>query len=120
MNVHDEAYSVEFAAGLFRGSATLWWQNLIETHGEGAIQSWKDFTDLAEGQFGAANDRQKARDELARLVQHASVEDYTTKFMELKTRIKGISDDECLDRYKQGLKAAVRLDVERANPQSLQ
>ena len=28
--------------------------------------------------------------------------------------------DECLDRYKRGLKAAVRLDVERANPQSLQ
>ena len=40
--------------------------------------------------------------------------------MDLKTRIKGISDDECLDRYKRGLKAAVRLDVERANPQVLQ
>ena len=67
-----------------------------------------------------ANDRQKARDELARLVQWTSVEDYTGKFMELKTRIKGISDDECLDRYKRGLKTAVRLDVERANPQDLQ
>ena len=40
--------------------------------------------------------------------------------MDLKTRIKGISDDECLDRYKRGLKPAVRLDVERANPLDLQ
>ena len=74
----------------------------------------------AEAQFGVANDRQKARDELARLVQKTSVEDYTAKFMDLKTRIKGISDDECLDRYKRGLKPAVRLDVERANPLDLQ
>ena len=40
--------------------------------------------------------------------------------MDLKTRIRGISDDECLDQYKRGLKAAVGLDVERANPQDLQ
>ena len=120
MNVQDEAYCVEFAATQFRGSAALWWQNLVETHGEGVVQTWQEFINAAEVQFGAANDRQKARDELARLVQRASVEDYTTKFMEVKTRIKGISDDECLDRYKRGLKAAVRLDVERANPQSLQ
>ena len=33
MNVHDEAYSVEFVAGLFRGSAALWWQNLIGGRG---------------------------------------------------------------------------------------
>ena len=48
------------------------------------------------------------------------MEDYTAKFMDLKTRIRGISDDECLDRYKRGLKPAVRLDVERANPLDLQ
>ena len=40
--------------------------------------------------------------------------------MDLKTRIKGINNDECLDRYKRGLKMVVRLDVERANPQDLQ
>ena len=40
--------------------------------------------------------------------------------MDLKTCAKGISDDECLDRYKKGLKVAVQLDMERANPQDLQ
>ena len=40
--------------------------------------------------------------------------------MDLKTCVKGISDDECLDRYKRGLKAVARLDVERTNPQDLQ
>ena len=120
MHVQDEAYCVEFAAGLFRGTAALWWQNLVETHGYGAIQTWQEFILAAEAQFGVANDRQKARDELARLVQKASVEDYTAKFMDLKTRIRGISDDECLDRFKRGLKPAVRLDVERANPLDLQ
>ena len=100
MQVQDEAYCVEFAAALFRGTAALWWQNLIETNGYGAVHTWQDFILAAEAQFGVANDRQKARDELARLVQKTSVEDYTAKFMDLKTRIKGISDDECLDRYK--------------------
>ena len=76
MNVHDEAYCVEFAANQFWGPAALWWQNLIETHGEGAVQTWQKFVNAAEGQFGVANDRQKARDELARLVQKTSVEDY--------------------------------------------
>ena len=120
MHVDDKAYCVEFAANQFKGPAVLWWQNLIETHGEGAVQTWREFVNAAEGQFGVANDRQKARDELARLVQKTSVEDYAGRFMDLKTRIKGISDDECLDRFKRGLKAAVRLDVERANPQDLQ
>ena len=48
------------------------------------------------------------------------MEDYAGKFMDLKTRIPGISDDKCLDRFKRGLKPAVRLDVERANPLDLQ
>ena len=68
MNVHDKAYCVEFAASQFRGTSGLWWQNMIQTHGEGAIQTWQEFVNDAEGQFGVANDRQKARDELARLV----------------------------------------------------
>ena len=93
---------------------------MVETHGEGVVQTWQEFINTAEGQFGVANDRQKARDELAKLVQRTSVEDYIGIFTDLKTRIKGISDDECLDRYKHGLKAAVWLDVERANPQDLQ
>lgn len=120
MNVHDKAYCVEFAASQFRGSAALWWQNLVETHGEGVIQTWHEFINAAEGQFGVTNGWQKARDELARLVQKTSVEDYTGKFMYLKMHINGISDDECLDRYKRGLKVAVRLDVKRVNPQDLQ
>ena len=69
MCVQDEAYCVKFAATQFRGIAALWWQNLVETHEEGAVQTWQEFVNGAEGQFGAANDRQKARDELARLVQ---------------------------------------------------
>ena len=77
MNVHDEAYCVEFAASQFRGTAGLWWQNMVQTHGEGAIRTWQEFVNAAEGQFGVANDRQKSRDELARLVQKTSVEDYT-------------------------------------------
>ena len=93
---------------------------MVETHGEGAVQTWQEFVNAAESQFGATNDRQKARDELARLVQKTSVEDYAGKFKDLKTRIKGISDDECLDRFKRGLKAVVQLDVERANLQDLQ
>ena len=75
MHVHDKAYCIEFATSQFQGSAALWWQNLIETHGEGAIQTWQDFVNAAKGQFSIANDRQKARDELARLVQKTSVED---------------------------------------------
>ena len=93
---------------------------MIKTHGEGAVQTWREFVNTAEGQFGVTNDRQKARDELARLVQKTSVEDYAARFMDLKTRIQGISDDECLDRFKRGLKSAVRLDVGRANPRNPQ
>ena len=29
MHVHDEAYCVEFAASQLRGTAGLWWQNLV-------------------------------------------------------------------------------------------
>ena len=49
MHVDDEAYYVEFAANQFRGPAALWWQNLIEMHGEGAVQTWREFVNAAEG-----------------------------------------------------------------------
>ena len=49
MRVHDKAYCVEFAANQFRGTAALWWQNLIQEHGEGAIQTWQEFVNTAEG-----------------------------------------------------------------------
>ena len=57
MCVQDEAYCVKFAASQFRGTAALWWQNVVETHGEGAVQTWQEFVNAAESQFGAANDR---------------------------------------------------------------
>ena len=56
MHIQDEAYCVKFAASQFRGTAALWWQNLVETHGEGAVQTWQEFINATGGQFGVAND----------------------------------------------------------------
>ena len=53
------------------------------------MQTWREFVHAAEGQFGVANDRQKARDELARLVQKTSVEDYAAKFRKLTILLIG-------------------------------
>ena len=120
VGMSDEAYCVNYAASLFRGPASTWWQNVIERYGEDTIDKWQDFVQLAEEQFGARDDHQRARDELARIRQERSVEEYVSQFMEIKTRVKGITNDEALDRFKRGLKVQIRLDVERADPRDLQ
>ena len=47
--------------------------------------------------------------------QEQSVEEYVAQFMEIKMRIKGITSDEALDRFKRGLKPQICLDVKRAS-----
>ena len=65
MCITDEAYGVQFATTYLRGSAALWWQNIVETRGFDAITTWEGFMAEASLQFGAKNDRIRARDELA-------------------------------------------------------
>ena len=43
MCITDEAYGVQFATTYLRGSAALWWQNIVETRGFDAITTWEGF-----------------------------------------------------------------------------
>ena len=79
--MRDKAYCILFAVSLFRGSASTWWQTVIETYGEDTIDKWQDFIQLAEEQFGSRDNHQRARDEMARVRQERSVEEYMAQFM---------------------------------------
>ena len=86
--MHDEAYCVLFVASLFWGSPSTWWQTVIKTYGKDTIDKWQDFIQLAEEQFGSRDDHQRARDEMARVRQEQSVEEYVAQFMEIKRALR--------------------------------
>jgi len=57
-----------------------------------------------------------ARERLARITQRRSVREYTMNFRQLILQIPDVSPAEALDKYKRGLKPAVRVLVELASP----
>jgi hypothetical protein len=110
---------VPYAVSLLRGDASIWWENhqtMIRTQELEAVDKWLPFIEAIRLQFQPANKSQVARDMLAKLVQIKSVLQYTSDFNRLSIRIDNLHHTEQLDRYIRGLKAPIRIEVQKCQP----
>ena len=108
----DDPTKIAFAATYFTGTAAAWWYTRV---GSNSIPTtWNDFENALIQEFVPFDSVQRSRDKLRRLVQKTSVSAYLSEFRNIILTIPGISEGEQVDRFSQGLKPQVRLEVMKA------
>jgi hypothetical protein len=101
-------------------NAEVWWQSHLKSHPKGLpgkITTWNQFKIALRDHFLPANAMRSARDQLAKLKQLGSVQDYLTRFNSLCLEVDDLSEAEKLDKFIRGLKPKVQEQLE-LNPSS--
>lgn len=116
---------LKYAILFLRGWAQTWWQQceaMAACNTLTPIQTWEQFQSAIRRQFGGFDEVEKARDDLARVRQTASVMAYVHRFHEamLKLPADQIVDADLRHRFISGLKPNTQLQVKIANPTTLQ
>lgn len=108
---------ISFAATYFSGTAAAWWYTLV---GAGTIPTtWEAFESVIIQEFVPFDSVQRSRDKLRRLVQRTSVTSYLAEFRNIVLTIPGMSEGDRVDRFCQGLKPNIRLEVLKAGAQTM-
>ena len=105
---------VNFASSFFIGTAATWWFSYVTQHN--CIPNWDEFVNLIRLEFVPSDSNRSARNKLKCLYQRRSVAEYLGAFRDTALCIPGITDEEKLDRFTDGLKHDVRLEVNKAYP----
>lgn len=113
----DDPTKISFAATFFTGTAAAWWYTRV---GSNTIpNTWNDFENAVLQEFVPFDSVQRSRDKLRRLFQRTSVSSYLSEFRNIVLTIPGMSEGEQVDRFCQGLKPQVRLEVMKAGAQTM-
>ena len=113
----DDPTKISFAATFLSGTAAAWWYTRV---GSNTVpNTWNDFENALLQEFVPFDSVQRSRDKLRRLVQRTSVSVYLSEFRNITLTIPGISEGEQVDRFCQGLKPQVRLEVMKAGAQTM-
>lgn len=108
---------ISFASTFFQGTAAAWWYTLVNSNI--IPTTWEDFEKAIITEFVPFDSVQRSRDKLRRLVQRTSVTHYLTEFRNIVLTIPGMSEGEKVDRFSQGLKPNIRLEVMKAGAQTM-
>lgn len=112
---------VRLAATYLDGKAATWWRGLVKQQVDENPNNitWDYFKESLIAVFKPVNSSKIARDRLAVLKQDKSVSLYNSRFTELVLEIDDIAESEKLDRYIRGLKRDIKMEVEKAEPNTL-
>lgn len=113
----DEPTKINFAATFFTGNASTWWYNLV--HCNNIPVTWDAFKQAVFTEFVPFDSSQRAREKLRNLLQRTSVSVYLTQFRNIILTVPDMTEGEKVDRFCQGLKPRVRLEVMKAGAQTL-
>lgn len=100
---------IMFASSFLTSTATSWWYTVVQSGH--TPSTWEDFRTLVLNAFVPTDHIRRARDKLRGLRQTHSVSKYLAEFRNCILTISDISEGELLDRYVQGLKPDVKLEV---------
>lgn len=81
--------------------------------------SWAELEASVVKEFVPFDSVQRSRDKLKRLIQKTSVSTYLSEFRNIVLTIPEINDGEKLDRFIQGLKPQVKIEVLKAGAKNL-
>ncbi|KAG2685435.1 hypothetical protein I3760_10G124800 [Carya illinoinensis] len=97
------------------GKALVWFQDLEES---GRINTWDAFVKALLIRFGPIT-YDDPMEQLAKLSQKGSVDDYKSDFEALSNRLRGVSEDCKLSCFLSGLKDDIRVSVKMFTPTDL-
>lgn len=100
---------IMFASSFVTSTAAAWWHTIVQSGR--TPSSWKNFRALVLNKFVPADHIRRACDRLRRLRQTASVSKYIAEFCNFILTINDMSEGELLDRFVQGLKQEIKLEV---------
>ena len=78
-----------------------------------------EFEEAIFAEFIPFDSVQRSRDKLKKLVQRTSVTSHLTEFRNIVLTIPGMGEGEKVDRFSQGLKPNIRLEVMKAGAQTM-
>lgn len=113
----DDPTKISFASTFLSGTAAAWWYTLVASNS--IPVTWDAFETAIIQEFVPFDSVQRSRDKLRRLVQRTSVSSYLTEFRNIVLTIPDMSEGEKVDRFCQGLKPQVRLEVMKAGAQNI-
>lgn len=113
----EETAKIAFASTFLKGIAASWWFSLVQS-GQAPGQ-WEAFVSAVKREFIPQDSVQRSRERLRNLSQRGNVSSYLDEFRNIVIGIPGISEDEKLDKFCAGLKPAVRLEVLKAGPSTV-
>ena len=113
----DEPTKISFAATFFSHTAAAWWYTLVASNN--IPDTWEAFENAVRQEFIPFDSVQRSRDKLRRLIQRTSVSSYLSEFRNIVLTIPGMNASEQVDRFCQGLKPHIRLEVMKAGARTM-
>lgn len=100
---------ISFASSYLKGNAAVWWFNLINSNS--SPTTWALFRESIVNEFVPADHARRARDKLRKIKQTGSVEKYLAEYRNIVLTINDMNDGEKMDRFVEGLKYSVKVEV---------
>ncbi|KAG2190800.1 hypothetical protein INT47_010409, partial [Mucor saturninus] len=113
-----DAQWTTYAVTLLRGRADTWWRRIEDS--DYTTESWATFKERLNREFRPVQSARQARARMAALRQTSSVEVFVDAFYDIKLEIPGMTDDEAVDRFTNGLRNDVRSHVVTKDPFDLE
>jgi Retrotransposon gag protein len=113
----DDVTKIMYASSLFTQTAATWWYMLVQ--GGSVPAGWDAFKVAVRTEFIPQDSSRRARDKLRNLYQRRSVGSYVTEFRNIALTIPGITEEEQLDRFCEGLKPQIKLEILKSNATTL-
>lgn len=108
---------IRFASSYLKGTAAVWWYNRVSI--AAVSNTWADFKNAVIREFVPSDHAKRARDKLRKLKQTRTVVRYLSDFRNIILTIPGMQEDEKVDRIIEGLKFNIRVEVLKAQADTL-
>ncbi|OMJ29109.1 hypothetical protein AYI69_g1390 [Smittium culicis] len=108
--ISENSTLVAIAANHLTNNALAWFQSWC-TQSENPYGSWDSFEKSLKDRFNTGQKKRKLRETLHYLKQKTSVSLYSEEFLNLKTAIGTMTEEEALDRFIRNLKPHIRASI---------
>ncbi|OMJ26534.1 hypothetical protein AYI70_g97 [Smittium culicis] len=116
--ISENSTLVAIAANQLTKNALSWFKAWC-ARSESTYSSWDNFENSLNDRFNTGQKKRKLRETLRYLKEKASVSLYSEEFLNLKTAIGTMIEEEALDRFIRNLKPHIRASVLVHDPENL-
>jgi len=104
---------ITYATSFLIDTAAVWWFTKVQANS--IPTTWQQFVMELKAEFVPADYIRNARSKIRTLKQFKSVPEYLSEFRKIVLTITNIAEDEKLDKYLEGLREDIRLEVMKSS-----